>query len=82
LDTNLTNIPNPNQKLSVLDAIKAFTVYAAYASFQENTKGTLEKDKYADFIVLSDDIFKFDSKKIKDIKVLKTVVNGKIVFGK
>jgi len=82
LDTNLTNIPNPNQKLSVLDAIKAFTVYAAYASFQENTKGTLEKDKYADFIVLSDDIFKSDVKKIKEIKVLKTVVNGKIVFGK
>lgn len=82
LDTNLSNIPNMNQKLSVLDAIKAFTVYAAYASFQESTKGTLEKDKYADFVVLSDDIFTFDSKKIKDIKVLKTVVNGKIVFGK
>jgi len=82
LDSNLSNIPNLNQKLSVLDAVKAFTVYAAYSSFQEGTKGTLEKDKYADFVVLSDDIFTFDAKKIKDIKVLKTVVNGKIVFGK
>jgi len=82
LDTTLSNIPNMNQKLSVLDAVKAFTVYAAYAGFQETTKGTLEKDKYADFVVLSDDIFSFDSKKIKDINVLKTVVNGKIVFGK
>ena len=82
LDTNLSNIPNPNQKLSVLDAVKAFTLYAAYAGFQENTKGTLEKDKYADFVVLSEDIFTLDTKKIKDIKVLKTVVNGKIVFGK
>ena len=82
LDTNLSNIPNMNQKLSVLDAVKVFTVYAAYASFQENTKGTLEKDKYADFVVLSNDIFNFDTKKIQDIKVLKTVVNGKIVFGK
>ncbi|MCX6157456.1 MAG: amidohydrolase [Ignavibacteriae bacterium] len=82
LDTNMSNIPNLNQKLSVLDAIKAFTVYAAYAGFEEKTKGTLEKDKYADFVVLSDDIFTFDAKKIKDIKVLKTVVNGKIVFGK
>jgi predicted amidohydrolase YtcJ len=82
LDTNLSNIPNINQKLSLLEAIKAFTVYAAYASFQEGSKGTLEKDKYADFVVLSDDIFTLDTKKIKDIKVLKTVVNGKIVFGK
>lgn len=81
LDTNLSNIPNINQKLSVLDAVKAFTLYAAYAGFEEKTKGTLEKDKYADFVVLSEDIFKFDVKKIKDIKVLKTVVNGKIVFG-
>ncbi|MEI7485127.1 MAG: amidohydrolase [Ignavibacteriota bacterium] len=82
LDTNMSNIPNMNQKLSLLDAIKAFTVYAAYAGFEEKTRGTLEKDKYADFVVLSDDIFTFDAKKIKDIKVLKTVVNGKIVFGK
>ena len=82
LDTNMSNIPNMNQKLPVLEAIKSFTVYAAYAGFEEKTKGTLEKDKYADFVVLSDDIFTFDVKKIKDIKVLKTVVNGKIVFGK
>ncbi len=81
-ETTQGSIPNPNQKLSVLDAVKAFTVYAAYAGFQENTKGTLEKDKYADFIVLSDDIFIIDAGKINNIKVLKTVVNGKIVFGK
>ena len=82
LETTQGSIPNPNQKLSVLDAVKAFTVYAAYSGFQENTKGTLEKDKYADFIVLSDDIFIIDAGKINNIKVLKTVVNGKIVFGK
>lgn len=82
LDTTYTNITNMNQKLSLIDAIKSFTVYAAFAGFEEKTKGTLEKDKYADFIVLSDDIFTIDSKKIKNIQILKTVINGKVVFSK
>lgn len=82
VDTVITNVPNLNQKLSVIDAIKSFTVYAAYSGFEEGTKGTLEKEKYADFVVLSDDIFTVDQKKIKDIKVLKTVINGKVVFSK
>ncbi len=82
LDTTYTNVTNMNQKLSLIDAIKSFTVYAAFAGFEEKTKGTLEKDKYADFIVLSDDIFTIDSKKIKNIQILKTVINGKVVFSK
>ena len=71
-----------NQKLSVLEAVKAFTVYAAYAGFEEKTKGTLQKERYADFVVLSEDIFSIDPKKIKDIQVLRTVINGKTVFSK
>ncbi|MFA7360629.1 MAG: amidohydrolase [Candidatus Kapaibacterium sp.] len=82
LDTTINSIPNMNQKLSILEAVKAFTVYAAYAGFEEKTKGTLQKGKYADFVVLSDDIFTYDPKKIKDIQVLKTVINGKTVFSK
>ncbi|MDD5361583.1 MAG: amidohydrolase [Ignavibacteria bacterium] len=79
-DTLIKNIPGINQKLSVLDAVKAFTVYAAYAGFEEDIKGTLEKDKYADFVVLSDDIFTMNPKDIAKIKILRTVMNGKIVF--
>lgn len=82
LDTTLSSIPNMNQKLSVLEAVKAFTVYAAYAGFEEKTKGTLQKERYADFVVLSEDIFSIDPKKIKDIQVLRTVINGKTVFSK
>ena len=82
LDTTISNIANLNQKLSVLDAVKAFTVYAAYAGYEEKTKGTLQKGKYADFVVLSEDIFTVDPKKIKDLQVLKTIVNGKTVFSK
>lgn len=82
LDTTLKNIPGMNQKLSVQDAVKAFTVYAAYTGFEENTKGTLEKDKYADFVVLSDDIFTVQPQDIIKIAVLRTVMNGKSVFEK
>jgi hypothetical protein len=80
LDTVLQNITGMNQVLSVEDAVKAFTKYAAYAGYEEEFRGTLEIDKYADFVVLSDDIFKIDPKKIKDLKVIYTAVNGNAVY--
>ena len=80
IDTVLTTIPNPDQKISLLDAVKSYTVWPAYASFEETTKGTLEKGKYADFIVISVDIFNSDSKELLNTKVLKTVINGRIIY--
>jgi len=80
LDTGILSSIGQNQKLSLLEAIKAFTVYAAYAGFEEESKGSLEVNKYADFVVLSDDIFNFDSKKINQIKILKTIINGNVVY--
>jgi predicted amidohydrolase YtcJ len=78
---------NPNgwiteQKISVEEAVRAFTWGSAYAEFQENVKGTLEPGKLADFVMISDDIFTIDPVKIRDAKVLLTVVDGKIVFQK
>jgi len=70
----------PTEKITVLQAIEAYTKHAAYASFEEDIKGTLEVGKYADFVVLSEDIFKIDPVKIKNIKVLQTYVAGKEVF--
>ncbi len=80
LDTVLANIPNPEQKLSILDAVKAYTVWAAYSTFQENLKGSLEVGKFADMIVLSDDIFKISSNELLNTKVLMTIVNGNVVY--
>ncbi|MCE1165438.1 MAG: amidohydrolase family protein [Bacteroidetes bacterium] len=82
LDSAINNVPGANQKLSVLDAVKSLTVYAAYTGFEEDTKGTLEKGKYADFVVLSDDIFSVQPKEIMKISVLRTVLNGKTIFEK
>ncbi len=70
----------PEQKISVDEAVRGFTYGSAYAEFQEQWKGTLEIGKIADLIIISEDIFKIDPKKIGEAKVLTTVVDGKVVF--
>lgn len=70
----------PEQKISVEEAVRGFTWGSAYAEFQETVKGTLEVGKLADFVILSDDIFTIDPVKIRDVTVVTTVVDGKIVF--
>lgn len=70
----------PEQKITVEQALIAYTKSAAYASFDEKTKGTLEPGKLADFVILSEDITKINPIKIKDVRVLKTYVGGKKVF--
>ena len=70
----------PEQKITVEEAVRAYTVGSAYAEFQETQKGTISKGKLADFIVVSDDIFKINPIEIRNAKVLMTVVDGKIVY--
>jgi len=72
----------PEQKISVEQALKAYTVDAAYSSFDEKIKGSLEKGKLADFVVLNKNIFTIAPEKIRDVSVLNTVVGGKVVFEK
>ncbi len=71
---------NPQEKLSVYEALFHYTQDSAYASFSENIKGSLSEGKLADFVVLSDDIMEINTLKIKDIKVLQTYVGGKLVY--
>ena len=70
----------PAQKISVEDTIRAFTSGSAFAEFQEKAKGTIEVGKLADFVILSDDIFIIDPVKIRDVRILTTVMDGKIVY--
>ena len=79
-DTSFTDIPNIDQKISLVEAIKSYTIWAAYSSFEENTKGSLEIGKFADMIVLSNDIFNSDSKALLKTKILKTIINGEVVY--
>lgn len=70
----------PEQKISVEQALKCYTVNNAYAGFQENKLGTLKKGMRADLVVLDENIFEIAPDKIKDVKVLRTMVNGKEVY--
>lgn len=70
----------PEQKISVAEAIKCYTINCAYASYEENIKGSIEVGKLADLVVLSDDIFSIDPLKIKQVKVDMTVLGGEIIF--
>jgi predicted amidohydrolase YtcJ len=70
----------PEQKLSVAEAIEAYTMGSAYAEFQEKEKGSITPGKLADMVLLSDDIFSIVPEKIRDVRVLKTFVGGRLVF--
>jgi predicted amidohydrolase YtcJ len=70
----------PEQKLSIKEAIEAYTMGSAYAEFQENEKGSITAGKLADVVLLSDDVLSIDLVKIRDVKVLKTWVGGKLVY--
>jgi len=71
----------PEQKLTVAEAMEAYTMGSAYAEFQDKEKGSITPGKLADFVILSDDIFKIPSAKIKDVKVKATYLGGKLVYG-
>ncbi|MFZ0862804.1 MAG: amidohydrolase [Candidatus Sulfotelmatobacter sp.] len=70
----------PEQKLSVAEAIEAYTMGSAYAEFQEKEKGSITPGKLADMVLLSDDIFSIVPEKIREVRVLKTFVGGRLVF--
>jgi len=61
-------------------ALKAMTIWAAYANFEEQEKGSIEKGKFADFVILEDDIMKMDESNIPQAKVLSTYINGVKVY--
>jgi predicted amidohydrolase YtcJ len=70
----------PEQKISVQEAIKAYTLSNAYAVFEEGEKGSITPGKFADLVVLSDDILTIDPVRIEKVEVEMTVVGGKVVF--
>ncbi len=69
----------PSQKISVAEAVYAYTMGSAYASFDEKMKGSIEPGKLADLVVLKDDIFAIEPAKIADARVYMTVFNGQVI---
>jgi len=70
----------PEQKISVEETVRAYTVGSAYAEFQENVKGSITPGKLADLVILSRDIFKIDPKEIETVQVELTMVDGRVVY--
>lgn len=71
----------PQERVDLETALKAYTVNNAWAAGEEDLKGSLTAGKLADFVVLERDLFKIPPAEIKDVRVLMTVVGGKVVFG-
>jgi hypothetical protein len=72
----------PDEIITIEEAIRAYTLTGAYLNFEEEVKGSLEPGKFADMIVLSNDILTIDPERIMDIEVEQTYVNGKLVYEK
>ena len=72
----------PSQRLTLAEAIRGFTKDAAYAAFEETTRGTIEPGKLADFTIVEGDLFAMPAAELYRTKVRYTVVGGEVVFGK
>jgi hypothetical protein len=70
----------PEQKLSVAEAVEAYTMGSAYAEFQEKEKGSITPGKLADMVLLDKDVFTIDAQQIRETHITKTFVGGKLVF--
>lgn len=71
-----------SQRVTVQDAIKAYTYMGAYASFDEKIKGSIEVGKLADLVILDESILSLDTEKIKDVSVVMTIIDGVVEYEK
>ncbi|MBE8713606.1 amidohydrolase [Sphingobacterium hungaricum] len=70
----------PENAISREDALRGMTIWAAYSCFQEKKRGSIEKGKDADFVILDDDIMQVAAEKLRSVKTLRTVIAGETVF--
>ena len=72
----------PDERIDMKEALKTFTINAAYGSFEEDLKGSLKVGKFADFVILNNNPLKIPIDKIKELKVTETIIRGNTVFKK
>jgi predicted amidohydrolase YtcJ len=71
----------PEEKITLPEAIEAYTIGAAFAEFQEREKGSVTPGKLADMVIMSDNIFDLKPEAIRNVKVKTTIVGGKVIYG-
>ena len=81
-DTKFGTIVQPEEAISVMDGIRMFTIWAAYANFMEKSLGSLEVGKLADMVVLGADPMTTPAEKLGDIPVDMTILDGKVAYQK
>ena len=81
-DSHATEVLNPEQRITVAQAVEAFTLGSAYVNHQDETTGSIEVGKLADLVVLDQNIFEIEAQRISDTKVVLTLFGGKPVYGK
>lgn len=79
-DTKYGTIVQPEEAISVMDGIRMFTIWSAYANFLEKTQGSIEVGKLADFVVLAQDPLTAPKAKLADIPVDMTILDGKVAY--
>lgn len=82
LDDNNPDGWVPNQKITIEEALRSYTYYGAFASFEEDVKGTLTPGKLADFVILDKNLFEIDPESIRTTNVIETYVGGIQVYKK
>lgn len=78
--TRSGDVLGPDQRVDVMTALKAMTIWPAYQHFEEGSKGSLEQGKLADFVILSEDPTAIDPETLHQIKVTETIKNGKYIY--
>ncbi len=78
--TRSGKVLGPDQRVSVMDALKGITIHAAYQNFEDGSKGSIEPGKLADLVILSKNPLRVDPMTIKDIRVLETIKQGQRVY--
>ncbi|MFA7624036.1 MAG: amidohydrolase, partial [Pusillimonas sp.] len=80
--TRSGDILGPDQRVDVMTALKAMTLWPAWQHFEEDSKGSIEPGKIADFVILSEDPTAIDPEKLADVKVSQTIKRGKVIFSR
>ena len=80
-DNHNTEVLNPEQRITLEQAITAFTINSAFVNHQDDSTGSIEVGKLADLIVLDQNLFEIEPQAISDTKVLLTLFGGKPVYG-
>ncbi len=70
----------PKKKISAEEALRCYTLHGAYATFEEDIKGSITPGKLADLVVLEEDVTRVPIDKIKDIRVMATMIDGIFLF--